>query len=375
MADVLPVHGHAELQERLRGAVRQGRLPQSLLLHGPEGVGKQRLALWIAALLECEEAGPCGRCRSCRLAARLEHPDIHWHFPLPRPKRASTRAKEREKLEEARLERIARWREDPLAPPEAEGPTGIYLAAVEEIRAQASRRPAMGRRAVFVVGEAEAMVPQAANREAANAFLKLLEEPAPYLHLILTSARPRSLLATIRSRTLAVRVPPLPAAEVERFLTARTEVGGREAARLASLSQGSIGRALRLASGAGAEERKQAEAFLAAALTGDRAARLRLAATVGGRGARGAFSDMLEGLEALLRDVAAASSGRPELAWDPEALGRVSPRSGGAPDPRGVVRAMDRLQDARRAAAGNANPQAVTAVLLADLQRSLRRRR
>ena len=51
---LLPIVGHGELQERLRGAAGSGRLPQSLLFRGPPGVGKQRLALWLASLVLCE---------------------------------------------------------------------------------------------------------------------------------------------------------------------------------------------------------------------------------------------------------------------------------------------------------------------------------
>ena len=55
---------------------------------GPEGVGKQRLALWTAQLLLCEAPGaePCGQCRSCRLVLGLTHADLHWIVPIPRPK-------------------------------------------------------------------------------------------------------------------------------------------------------------------------------------------------------------------------------------------------------------------------------------------------
>ncbi|NIQ56701.1 MAG: hypothetical protein GWN71_26005, partial [Gammaproteobacteria bacterium] len=76
----------------LSGALARGGLPGPLLLHGAPGVGKQRLALWAAQLALCEAPGPdgpCDTCRHCRLATRLEHPDIHWYFPLARPKGVS----------------------------------------------------------------------------------------------------------------------------------------------------------------------------------------------------------------------------------------------------------------------------------------------
>ncbi len=133
-----------------------------MLLYGPEGTGKRSLALWTAALLQCssDEARPCGVCRDCRMAGRLEHPDIHLHFPMPRPKQASSRAKLREAMESLRSERLALLRENPFSVLDEGEVTGIYLAAVENIRAQAARRPAMSGKAIFVVVDADRMVPQ-----------------------------------------------------------------------------------------------------------------------------------------------------------------------------------------------------------------------
>ncbi|HYJ79129.1 MAG TPA: hypothetical protein VEW03_05995, partial [Longimicrobiaceae bacterium] len=75
-----PVHGHVGVRAKLVSALRGGTLPQSLLLHGPAGVGKERLGLWLAQLIVCEQpradGEACGECRSCRMALRLEHPDV-----------------------------------------------------------------------------------------------------------------------------------------------------------------------------------------------------------------------------------------------------------------------------------------------------------
>ena len=68
-------------------------LPASLLFHGPRGIGKQRLALWLAQTLLCENANrPCGKCKSCLYSLNLAHPDLHWHFPRPRLKDADAGA-------------------------------------------------------------------------------------------------------------------------------------------------------------------------------------------------------------------------------------------------------------------------------------------
>ncbi|MBR9990314.1 MAG: hypothetical protein KFH98_11185, partial [Gemmatimonadetes bacterium] len=186
---LLPVEGHAETRTALAAAVGAGRLPDSLLFHGPPGVGKQRLALWLGQLLLCDQPagdGPCGECQACRLAIRLEHPDLHWFFPLPRPKGVGDRLGDA--LEEARAAELAVRRAEPLRATAADGLAGIYLAHVHVLLRSASSRPAMGRRKVFVVGDAEALVPQEASPEAANALLKLLEEPPANTTIILTAA-------------------------------------------------------------------------------------------------------------------------------------------------------------------------------------------
>src|SRR5262245_59753592 len=78
---IIPLYGHAELRERLFPRIVAGTLPRSILLHGPAGVGKQRLALWIGQALLCTtDAPPCGHCRECRYALELTHPDLTWVF-------------------------------------------------------------------------------------------------------------------------------------------------------------------------------------------------------------------------------------------------------------------------------------------------------
>jgi DNA polymerase-3 subunit delta' len=366
-----PLAGHDELRERLRGTVGRSRLPHSLLLHGPAGVGKQRLALWLAALLLCEEeAGPCGRCRSCRLARRLEHPDVHWFFPLPRPTGTSSREKLREALEEARMEELDRRREEPLEPREEDSATGIYLAAVEEMREKAAKRPAMESGSVFVVGDAEAMVPQAASPQAANAFLKLLEEPPGDTWVVLTSSRPGALLPTVRSRVSELRVPPLDTAEVARFLEEEAGLGAEEAGRVARRSRGSIGRALRELTDEGEAVREEAERLLEAALSGRPGDHWEYAAArVSASGARGGFSEVLARAGEMLRDLLALSLGRPDDCFEPRRVRRIA---GDRDLPaHGLIEALDRLEEAREEAAANVNPQAVTARLLTGIARDL----
>src|SRR6266480_177185 len=214
---IVPLFGHTELRARLTDAVQRGTLPASLLLQGPRGVGKQRLALWLGQLLLCEfrKPGPCGECQNCRFASALTHPDLHWYFPRPRRKDSDP------DLDDVRAdyaEAIAERAHDGglYAPPS--GSEGIYVATVRAIVQQAVLSPAIAKRKVFIIGDAERMVPQEGSEQAANAFLKLLEEPPSNTTIILTSSEPGALLPTIRSRVVTVRVAALTDADVRAFL-------------------------------------------------------------------------------------------------------------------------------------------------------------
>jgi len=367
-----PVVGHGALQERLRRAADSGRLPQSLLFRGPPGIGKQRLALWLAELVQCEapESRPCSRCKSCRLAGDLQHPDIHWFFPVPSPKNVSG-DRRRQKIEEARMEELAARRASPLWPTSGDEAASIFLPMVAEIRSRAVLRPAMGRSSIFVVGNAERMVPQASSPEAANAFLKLLEEPPSDTLVFLTSSRPGALLPTIRSRVLEVRVTPPPIEDAQRFLVEHAGMDASEAGAAARRSEGSIGTVLALSSDGGPDARVEAGSLLACAVRGSRADRLRLAAAYPPAGARGAFSSMLDVLGRTIRDAAAVAAGAPDATLDPGIAERITEVRSLAPDR--WVEAARHVEAARDAAAGNGNPEAIVAVLLAELATTLER--
>jgi DNA polymerase-3 subunit delta' len=365
--------GHDDLQDRFRTAAADGRLPQSLLLHGPEGVGKQRLALWIGALALCEAEPlrrPCGACPACRMVGKLQHPDLHWFFPVARPKGSHTPRKLRQLLEEARMEELAARRDNPLYVPDDDPSAAIYLAMVDELRSRAVSRPAIGRSSVFVVGDAERMVPQASSPEAANAFLKLLEEPPPDTVIILTSSRPDSLLPTIRSRVLAVRVTPAVPEVAAAWLEETAGLPPATAQELARRTQGAVGAALRLAQDEAADA-DDAWRFVRCAASGGAAQRFALAASFPPSGARGPFSQTLDRVEEVLRECLTRATESVDFAW------HSAPDPGASPldelPVNRLISCMDHVERARRAAAGNGNPQAIAAVLLANLARELRR--
>lgn len=372
-----PLAGHHETRRLLAGAAAAGTLPQSILLAGARGVGKERLGLWLAQLLVCENPGdePCGVCRPCRLVVRLEHPDVHWFFPLPRPD-ASSPEKLREKLEDQRAAELQSWRENPFHQPEFEKVAAHYLASVRTMQQLASMRPVLGRRKVFVIGDAELMVPQEASPEAANAFLKLLEEPPPETTIILTSSAPGAMLPTILSRVLSLRVGTVDEKEILALLEGGNFPEKSSLDRISFQSRGSVRRAIQLATKGGAEgtdpERKAGRELLVAALSDGPVARLAMAHDRRPAGARAELVGELESLGEWLRDLLAVVAGSEQQVTDPAALPilrrMVEKRDLDAEE---VLAALERIDQARDLALGNVNPQLIVSVLLADLQKDL----
>ena len=310
------------------------------------------------------------------MSLSLEHPDLHWYFPLSKPPRVRP-DKLGDALEEARHQALADRRENTLrAALLTAEPTGLYLAVAQHLRRQARRRPAMGERQVFVIGDAETLVPQESSQAAANALLKLLEEPPPDTHLILTSSEPGRLLATIRSRTMPLHLPGLPDDDVAAFLVDATGVDRPSADRAAKLGRGSIGRALGFLPdgdepGPLEELRQRAFRLLEAASAPDAGFIYRQSLEFQSVRGRGLIA-LLDLLEDALRDLSATAAGVPDrvISLDTaDFLERI--RSERDIHPVAIAAAFARLEEAKEMAAGNVNPQLIVAGLLTGMREAL----
>ncbi len=197
---------HREIFERFRALNQNGRLAHAYLFVGPHGIGKSETALAVARLVNCLKDGALDcPCPSCTKIQNGNHPDV------------CVLAK-REDGREILIEQVR-----------------------EELLPRFTLKPLEGRYRVFVVRDAELMNPQAA-----NAFLKTLEEPASSSLIILTTALPGKLLPTILSRCHAVRFAPLANSALALHLKSEYDVAAVEAEMLARFSAGSAGRAVLL---------------------------------------------------------------------------------------------------------------------------------
>jgi DNA polymerase-3 subunit delta' len=350
---LIPLYGHQALRERLASAARRGVLPASLLLHGPRGVGKQRLALWLGQLLLCEHGGdsPCGVCVHCRYASTLSHPDLRWYFPRERLTGSDIGPDDvHQDMAEGIAERVKLH--GLYQPPS--GRQAIYVATVRSLVQAAVMTPALARRKIFVVGEAERMVPQAETEQAANAFLKLLEEPPADTTIILTTSEPGALLPTIRSRVSAIRAAPLAEPEMREFaadpfVRALLGDGGTSESALRTAG-GAPGTLLSMSAH---EKAVSAARDLLTASGKGREAWSRAALAVGAADARGFFSDMLDALTVLL-----AGHQRDAVAQQHEARALA------------ISAAIEAVEKAKERASGNANPQLLAATLVPALGRA-----
>jgi DNA polymerase-3 subunit delta' len=147
---------------------QEQRMPQAVLLAGRQGIGKRRLAEAFAALLLCRQPGElaCGECSSCRLWAAETHPDYL-----------------------------------PLLP--AEPGKAIGIDAVRQLIDKLSLKPQYSQHRVVLLDPAHAL-----NSAAANALLKTLEEPPPQTLMLLLSALPSQMPATLVSRCQRLPIAP-----------------------------------------------------------------------------------------------------------------------------------------------------------------------
>lgn len=207
--------GNHELRARLAQSVNNNSPAPSYLFTGPQGVGKGLTALWFASSLLCTEANkPCGQCRNCIRVANGNHPDV---MQLD-----SVEGKASLGIEEIR--------------------SGI--AAVQTCPCESDYR-------FWILGQAHRLT-----EEAQSALLKTLEEPPPYLVVILVSSMQKALLSTVVSRCRLYRFDSVPPDELGAFLLAQgySESQARVAARVC---QGSPGQALAWLDDAAASQLRQ----------------------------------------------------------------------------------------------------------------------
>lgn len=245
-------------QRRAKGIVRAAiaaqRIPHAWLFTGAEGVGKDAVAMEVAKTLRCQTREPggteaCGVCHGCLTTARLQNANVRFIFALPSGKSEDGRNDAPMlKLSDAEItqiqEQIALKAADPYHNISIPRASQIKISSIREVKRDIGFAATEVGARVVIISEAHQM-----GEEAANAFLKTLEEPSANMLLILTSSHRERLLPTILSRCQEIRFDPLSDVEIAQALVERTAAQATAAALMAKLAGGSYSRAVELFDG------------------------------------------------------------------------------------------------------------------------------
>lgn len=238
-------------QERVKDVLKRGieqqRVAHAYLFYGPDGVGKRGTALAFAKTLQCkkQEPVPCDACDACRKVSRMVHPDVHVLFPYPSDATPQDVGERLKHLGENPYVPVDYIRRPSLSDTsKVSNKQAIFTVGriSQELRRAMSFKPVEGRHKVAILTNIEAM-----RQEAANAFLKLLEEPGPDTVFMLITDRPDKVLPTILSRCQRVRFDPLQVEHIKAALIDQLELAEEQASTLARMANGSFTRAIELA--------------------------------------------------------------------------------------------------------------------------------
>lgn len=201
------VVGHKDIIQYMQDAVGQDKVSHAYILNGQRGSGKKLLAKLFAMTLQCEsgKSEPCGECRSCIQADNGNQPDI---ITVKHEKPASI--------------------------------------SVDDVRQQVNGdimiKPYSSPYKIYIIPETDLMTVQAQ-----NAILKTIEEPPEYAIIFLLTENADSLLPTIRSRCVMLKLRNIKDKLVKKYLMEKMQIPDYQAELCAAFAQGNVGRALMLA--------------------------------------------------------------------------------------------------------------------------------
>ena len=207
MGSFKDVVGHKDILKYISSAVENNRVSHAYILNGDRGSGKKMLANLFAMTLLCETGDnePCGKCHSCKQAESGNHPDII---------------------------RVTH-----------EKPNSI---SVDDIRTQVNNtvdiKPYQGPYKVYIIPQADMMTPQAQ-----NAILKTIEEPPSYAVFLLLTENAETLLPTINSRCVMLKLRNIKDTLIKKYLMENLEIPDYKADMCTAFAQGNMGRAIMLA--------------------------------------------------------------------------------------------------------------------------------
>lgn len=333
--------GNLTTVRRLREMIARDHLPHAIILTGGRGAGKFTLAQMVAKAVNCLEHPVdadglpdfCGRCRNCERIAQAD--DLEHRFSEAVEARDAMRDADKR---ETRI--FVQTHPEVLVIPPDPPQMLVKVDQVRHVIGEMYYRPSEGRQKFYIFSESNFM------KEAANALLKVLEEPPDFATLFLLAENSNALLPTIRSRCITLRLAPLSAEEIGENLALRPEWTAAQKKLVARLCGGAVGRARSFDLNGYLGARKDALLLLTTALgENDHSALFRAteAYRAGGEG-KGKTDLLISVLYTVLEDLLLLKSNAAELMRNEDIHAELA-KLAGLVSFEWIVRASDGLGD------------------------------
>lgn len=243
--------GQERAKKILKNSLIKGTISHAYLFSGHEEVGKRLTALTFAKALNCqgETEDSCDGCQSCKKIDNFNHPDLSIIKP---------------ENEDIKTGTISELRQDKGSTAGNKASKSIKIETIKELQRRLSFKPYEGKKKVVIIDGADNMT-----NEAANAFLKTLEEPPGETVIILITSNFHMLLPTVVSRCQIIKFSPLSAENLKEILVKKYSLGEKDALILSSLSKGRLGRAIAMDYATVCKSREEALKLVTASIKGD----------------------------------------------------------------------------------------------------------
>ncbi len=313
-------HGNGEVVTRLREMLGRDRLPHAIILAGPRGSGKYKLAQMMAKAMNClsptaTDGLPdfCGRCSNCIRIAEADDLEA-------RCAEATTAREDMTEADKRDTRLMVQTHPDVLVIPPDPPQMMIKVGQVRRVIETIYYRPSEARERVYIFTDSAFM------KEAANSLLKILEEPPSFATIFLLTENPGELLPTIRSRAMTLTLGALPLSDIEDDLSStRPELKPKERNLVARLSGGAGGRARSFDLEAYIDARKDALTILRLAVDcGDHTTLFQTTDSYrGGSDGREKTEQLIRTLYLLLEDLLFIRSGTEDLVRNTDVAGEL----------------------------------------------------
>ena len=243
------IQGYLPLKQRLTHVVKAQQIPHAQLFWGPEGNASLPLVLAFITYLNCQhrlEDDACGQCASCLKMQKLIHPSVKFVFPTSATKQFTGK-------DVVSINFLKEWRSFINEHPYRQASDWSHYLNSEDKQLGISKEEARGiLQDVSLTGfEGNYKVvliwlPEYLHATAANALLKVIEEPPPHTLFLLVSNHPDKVLGTIRSRTQQVHIPAFTDEALASMLVQQHTLEQERLAQLILLADGNLNKAFKL---------------------------------------------------------------------------------------------------------------------------------